>query len=51
MNICLHPSYYCNAEREHQMALIVAVQNGSTECARLLQDAGADMDAKSNVRV
>ncbi len=31
-------------------ALLLAVQSGRANCARLLLDAGADTDAKSNVR-
>jgi hypothetical protein len=32
-------------------ALIQAAQNGHTDCVRLLVQAGADKDAKDNVRV
>jgi ankyrin repeat protein len=32
-------------------ALICAAENGHADCVRLLIDAGADMDARNNVRI
>ncbi len=39
-----------NPSQDGHAALLCAIENGHANCARLLLEAGADMEAKDNVR-
>jgi hypothetical protein len=43
-------SYFARQSQQRDTALIHASENYQTACLRLLVEAGADMDAKDNVR-
>ena len=40
----------CHTQEDDNTALILAAAGGHTDCVRLLLKAGADIEAKNNVR-